>query len=54
MKNIEKAKNEEMNKKREKWKKKQEKYKQTGEKSRKKREMGPKTDFSHKNCQEKS
>ena len=59
MKNIKKSKNEEMNKKNE---KKQQKF---GEKKWEKRkrgpkgvplppEMGPKIDFSHKNCQEKS
>ena len=67
MKNIKKSKNDEMNKKcqkNENIKSKKKQKKKTGEKkSRKKRErgpkgvppeMGPKIDFSHKNCQEKS
>ena len=65
MKNIKKSKNEEMKKKREKMKsKKQEKKtkreKKVGEKRKRgpkgvlPPEMGPKIDFSHKNCQEKS
>ena len=65
MKNIKKSKNEEMNKKWLKWiYKKQEKRQKSGDKIGKKGkegpkgyippEMGPKIDFSHENCQEKS
>ena len=65
MENIKKSKNEEMNKNEKKWiYKNEEKRQKTGEKkSRKKRkrgpkgvapEMGPKIDFSHKNCLMKS
>ena len=69
MKNIKRSKNEEMNKKREKMKKsKARKKTKNGRKNVGKKEkraqkvfeknhhprMGPKIDFSHKNCQEKS